>query len=194
MRWWLLLIVIAAPASAQADAVFSQRCPFGARERTSHAGPRCAPWTCATDAECEGGLVCRPWRVCVQTHEVPPAGLGAFRNPPPPSTQEPQVVGACAPDASCDGTERPRPPTTGQPVGAITCEVAPHCVRPAMPALPAGADVVRDQAGEESEQLPSRGTGIGSACGCRVGARPSRFGVFAILAAPIAIVARRRRR
>ena len=192
MRWWLLLVVIAAPATAQADAVFYLRCPFGARERTSHAGPRCAPWPCATDAECEDGLVCRPWRVCVQTHEVPPAGRGAFREPRPAPTPEVQVVGACAPDASCDGTERPRPPTTGQPTGAITCEVAMHCARPPMPALPASAEVVRDEApGESPDERPTRGSGTGSACGCRAGARSSYGGVLA-LAAAIVLLARRR--
>lgn len=194
MRWLALAVLLASPASARADVVFTQPCPFGARERTSHAGPRCAPWTCETDADCEGALVCRPWRVCVQAHDVPVAGRGAFGNPPPPPTREEQVLGSCPPDASCTGAEAPRPPTRGQPVGEVSCAVAPHCVRPDMPPIPVIAPPSSDAPPDEAPASATpRPAGNGSACGCRVGASAPRGSMLA-LAAIAALLAWRRSR
>lgn len=192
MRWLALAVLLAAPASARADVVFTQPCPFGAREQTSHAGPRCTPWTCTSDADCEGALVCRPWRVCVQPHDVPPAGRGAFRDPPPTPTREQQVVGSCAPDASCTGAESPRPPTRGDAVGEVSCAVAPHCVRPEMPPIPMIGERPSDAPPQEAQSPPGRRTGNGSACGCRVG--PSSSGSLFALGAIAALLAWRRSR
>src|SRR5690606_6357380 len=101
----VLLALVTLPSLTRADVVHTLPCPFGARERTSHAGPRCHPWRCETDADCEGGLVCQPWRVCVQAHDVPIAGRGAWRDPPPPPTREELVLTSCAPTESCTGSE-----------------------------------------------------------------------------------------
>jgi hypothetical protein len=131
----LLASWAAAPRLAHADAVFTLPCPDGAREATSHAGPRCDPWTCTSDADCDGGRVCRPLRVCTQVHSVRAAGRAAFHDPPPPPIDVELVLTSCAPDARCDGSETPRAPTVGTPTGAPRCVVASYCARPALPSL-----------------------------------------------------------
>jgi hypothetical protein len=162
------------PGVAHADVVFRAPCPFGSRSTTSHAGPRCAPYACTADSECESGLVCRPWRVCTQTRAVPIAGRGAFRNPPPPPQEEVQVIAACAPTETCDGSEPTRPPAIGAPIGEVACAVATYCVRPDLPPIPP-APPESQPTEEPSEATPagtspavSRPASTGSACGCRV--------------------------
>ncbi|UJR84622.1 hypothetical protein [Sandaracinus amylolyticus] len=134
------LVLSASPT--RADVVWTERCPWGARERTSHSGPRCQPWSCESDAQCEQGLVCRPWRVCTQTYEVPPGGRGAFRDPPPPPSREEQVVGSCDPSQSCTGDELPRPPTAGRAIDEVHCRVMHACVRPPLPSLPSDVSTI----------------------------------------------------
>ncbi len=196
-RLALLALLLLTAAPARADVVFTVPCPFGAQERTSHAGPRCIPWTCESDADCEGGLVCRPWRVCVENHAVPVAGRGAFRQPPPPPTPEDQVVATCAPSQACDGSESPRPPTRGEATGPVRCEVAPHCVRPDLPPIPAAvpeSPPASEGAPPEpaQEQRPSDPPGgAGSACGCRA-AGASRTAPFGFALALLALAWRRR--
>ncbi len=131
----VLLGTLALTPPARADAVFTEPCPSGAREATSHAGPRCDPWTCTADAECGTGRVCRPFRVCAQLHSIPAAGRGAFRDPPPPPSERALVVGSCEPSESCTGAEAPRPPLTGRPIGEVRCAVASYCARPVLPSL-----------------------------------------------------------
>lgn len=184
------------PAAARADVVHTEPCPFGARERTSHSGPRCLPWTCETDADCEGGLVCRPWRVCTQARDVPVGGRGAFRDPPPPPTREQQVLATCAPDASCTGDEQPRPPVRGQPVGEVRCEVAPHCVSPSFPPIPGAPPPppAPEASGAPSVAAPvAEGRPVGgSACGCRAGSRASHVPPLALALIASLFVRRRR--
>lgn len=201
-------IACAPAATVRADVVWTERCPWGARERTSHAGPRCAPWPCASDAECEGGLVCRPWRVCTQTFSVPPAGLGAFRQPPPPPTREEQVVGSCDPAQRCSGDEEPRPPTSGEAQGAVECREATYCVRPTLPALPSDVPAAHDTAaggGSATTTDPQTGAAATPAdapatsrgCACRAGARgraATSIAIAALIASIAAAIARRRRR
>ncbi|MBW2525160.1 MAG: hypothetical protein JRI23_13335 [Deltaproteobacteria bacterium] len=165
-------------------------CPPGARGKTTHAGPRCAPAPCTSDADCkeqEIGGSCKPWRVCTRSTEVPPHRRGRPGGTP---TVEQVVVGSCAPAHKCSGDEEPPPPTVGELLeGKPSCQEGKFCVPGALPPLPTGAP---GGPGATGGKAPSGGkAGCGS---CAIG-RPSRDGGLPPgWLAPLAVVALRLRR
>ncbi|WP_157068556.1 MYXO-CTERM sorting domain-containing protein [Sandaracinus amylolyticus] len=202
---WIAALVVASVAwPARADVVWTERCPWGARERTSHSGPRCEPWSCESDAQCDQGLVCRPWRVCTQTHEVMPGGRGAYRDPPPPPTREEQVVQSCDPSLECTGEELPRAPTAGRAVGAVQCRVMRACVRPDLPSLPRDLSTIDPGVGSappppatSAEPPPQNPPSAPPArgCACRVQDRShDGASLIALVIVLAALVVRRRSR
>jgi hypothetical protein len=162
-----ILTFVFGSGSASADAIDQPpACPPGARGVSSHAGLRCHPAACTSDADCEGRGVCRPWRVCTIRSSVPPGGLGGFNQPP---RDEELVVGSCEPSAQCRGDEEPPPPMVGTPVaGPPVCRDASYCVPerglPPLPESPAGQSASSSGSGEaatSSTSQPSR-----NGCGC----------------------------
>jgi MYXO-CTERM domain-containing protein len=135
----LVLVLALVPAAAYADAIDGPpACPPGARGRSSHSGQWCEVAACASDADCaDAGGHCRAYRVCTRHASIPPGGLGAFRDPPPPPYEVDLVVGSCEPALACRGDEEPPPPSAGTYVEATpTCREATFCVPDALPGLP----------------------------------------------------------
>ncbi|MBI5516474.1 MAG: hypothetical protein HY909_22005, partial [Deltaproteobacteria bacterium] len=116
-RPWLapgtLLLGITWTATAYGDAVPPppMDCPAGTTASTCHGGPHCRVRTCASDAECTGGTVCRELRLCVRSLTC--GGLRPPDSAPPPAfpvaSSACEGAGACA-LGTCQATRACAPP------------------------------------------------------------------------------------
>lgn len=182
-------------ATAHADSLEPPpACPPGSRGQSTHEGLWCEPWTCSSDADCNGGR-CVPWRVCTRVATVAPDRWG--RRPPEPLTI---VVGSCQPSHACTGTEEPPPPVVGSfdASASPTCTEATYCVPVALPQFP-----TRDV--EEADEGPE-GTVTGSApespagpratrnCGCATPAPSASEPIEAVALLALVLVVMGRRR
>jgi len=110
------VLVAGGVGSARADVVMPPptNCPDGARGRTSHSGPHCAPWTC--ERGCEEGKVCRPVGLCIAKRQGANRRGGRF--------EFEVVTGTCKAGEACANG---------------TCEVREVCASSAEPVEPPAA-------------------------------------------------------
>lgn len=185
----LLMMALMLPSSvANADAIEGPpACPPGSRGGSAHEGQWCEPWTCESDAECDGGR-CVPWRVCTRVASVVPGGLWPE---PPPARPRTLVVGTCDPARACTGTEEPPPPTVGTFEGAAppACAEARYCVPVALPSFPGRAPPAQAPP-DVAPEAPSPATSARN-CGCRATTTSMHGGAIAL--ALLALTLRRRR-
>jgi len=181
----LALWAMALPRAARGDVVMPPptNCPDGAKGRTSHAGPHCAPRTC--ERGCDEGMVCKPMPLCVVQRQ----GANRMRK----FTFD-VVTAACPGGAKCEtgacetrevcvpGTVEPAPAPADPDAAAPEPAVAPATP----PAEPPDAQVVEDQ---------KLGTETRKPAACSVGAGDEAWALA--IAAPVALLAllgmRRRR-
>ncbi|MBW2457516.1 MAG: hypothetical protein JRI68_23615 [Deltaproteobacteria bacterium] len=189
------VVLLAAHGTARADSIPPPpACPPGSRGLSSHAGERCVPATCQSDADCKDlkGTTCRRWRVCVRTHMVPAGGRRGGEVPP---RAEDLAVGSCPVEKGCTGDEEPPPLTAGKAnPGPPHCLDADYCVPQALPPLPTSSpgkgddDEDEDDEEEDGEETsPAAGC-----CKCHLGARQDGQGW--LMALGLALLALRRRR
>lgn len=170
----LVAFVCSLPSTALADRVPPppSDCPRGSIGETSHAGPHCAPSTCAAPSECPAEYpACVEVALCVESQTYTPGGIG--------STGE---------TATRDVARGPC--VDGQCPGGGECRAARRCVagqpeRPEPEAAPTEAETAPAQTAATEED---------DGGGCRV--TPRRRGGASILGLALAatLLAARRRR
>ncbi len=178
-RALLVAVVCSLPSTALADRVPPppSDCPRGSIGETSHAGPHCAPSTCAAPSECPAEYpACVEVALCVESQTYTPGGIG--------STGE---------TATRDVARGPC--VDGQCPGGGECRTARRCVegegeRREPEAAPAEAPATEAPATEPAE-APDEDDGGG---GCRVAPRRSSgVPVVGLALAAIGLATRRRR-
>ncbi len=118
-------LLIAGSAAADVVPPPPKDCIDGATGKTGHVGPYCAPLSCAADADCKDGRVCREVPTCMTelvSHNR--------RRPDAPPSKYAAVVGPCD---KTDGSACQRPPDSPKPrwggANSGTCKAVKLCVR-----------------------------------------------------------------
>lgn len=105
----LALFVLLFGLAAFADDVppAPKNCPPGSTGHTNHGGPYCAPNTCKTDADCNGGAVCTEQPLCVESQTYT---TGRMPDEKPKTRQNATKVcdagNTCAAPATCEVAKR----------------------------------------------------------------------------------------
>ena len=164
-----LAALLSSPSGAAADAILAPPadCPPGAFGTTSHAGTFCEARTCAADAECEDGRVCREQPLCVREVRVEYATYGSRGN----VVTHRVATGVCGEGDACAPVEgtgvRFRGSHGGEPLGPPRCVRARRCVAPGSADAPAasGAERAGEGTAEDGTEVDGAGETAASSAG-----------------------------
>ena len=189
----LLACLLTGGGTALADAIPPPpACPPGSRGVSSHAGERCEPAPCQSDADCKDleGTTCRRWRVCTKVYMVPAGGRRSFNTPPHP---ENLAVAGCPVEKGCTGTEEPPPPTAGTAnPEPPSCVDRDFCVPKALPPLPTARPDGKKARGDRGDDDGDETAPAGGCCKCHLGARQDGHGWLLVLGLVLLLLRRRR--
>ncbi|HEY8429548.1 MAG TPA: hypothetical protein VIL20_14285 [Sandaracinaceae bacterium] len=174
----------ATPVRADAVPPPPDDCPRGSVGRTGHAGTYCEESSCASDADCEAGRVCRSVALCVREVQ---ATFWTYTERPARETFRIAIrecgtgPSACPPDAPArigwaSGGRDVTDATSDESyrvVGPARCTTAMRCVPASEPAQPP----------ESTSTAPAPRSAPSSSCAAARRADPARAGFVLALAA-----------
>lgn len=179
-----LVLASLAPGFSRADVLMPPppTCPEGARGRTSHAGPHCAPWTC--DQGCGEGKACKAAALCVVQRQ----GANRARRFTFDVVRGPCEAGGKCAEGTCETREvcvaaAPVAPQAGPDAATVVAPETPAAVEP-VPAAAPDAQVLEDK---------KLGTETRKPAACSSGAGETAF-ALAFPVAWLALLALKRRR